>query len=90
MYEMQEKVRDPIMVLFMEIDGRIENAIKLIVEDEDIPKMDIQKLINDKESLLKIFEGQVKESKEIQYNKIWSANNLINKIDYIIDIHSTN
>ena len=46
-------------------------------------------LISDKESLLEIFEGRIGEPKEIQYEKIW-ANNLINKIDYIIEINNKN
>ncbi len=90
LYEMHEKIRDPIIVLFMEIDGRIESGIEMIIKKEDIPKIDIQKLINDKESLLKIFHGITEQSKEIEYNKIWSANNLINKIDYILEVNNEN
>ena len=85
---MHEKTRDPMIVLFMGIDGRIENAIELIINDTDIPEKDIQNLIMDKESLLEIFEGKTGKSKEIHYNKIWSANNLINKIDYILEMNN--
>jgi len=86
---MCEKRRDPMMELFMEIDGRIESAIEQIRQENEIPSIDIQMLISDKESLLEIFEGRIGEPKEIQYEKIW-ANNLINKIDYIIEINNKN
>lgn len=87
MYEVQEKKRDPFIELFMRIDGRIEYAIKYIIEDKTIPKEDIERLIMDKEVLLEIFEGKKEESKEIHYDNVWSANNLINKIDYILDLN---
>jgi len=80
---MYEKRRDPMMELFMEIAGRIESAIEQIRQENEIPNIDIQMLISDKESLLEIFEGRIGEPKEIQYEKIW-ANNLLNKIDYIL------
>jgi hypothetical protein len=86
MYEVHEKIRDPVIVLFMKVDGRIESAMELIMEDKVIPEKDIERLIIYKESLLDIFEGLMGDSKEIQYNKVWSANNLINKIDYILDL----
>lgn len=86
---MCEKMRDPMMELFMEIDGRIINAIKQIRQDNEIPKIDIQMLITDKESLLEIFEGRIGDPKEIQYEKIW-ANNLINKIDLIFEVSNKN
>jgi hypothetical protein len=86
---MCEKRRDPMMELFMEIAGRIESAIEQIRQENEIPSIDIQMLISDKESLLEIFEGRIGEPKEIQYEKIW-ANNLINKIDYIIEINNKN
>ena len=86
---MYEKRRDPMMELFMEIAGRIESAIEQIRQENEIPNIDIQMLISDKESLLEIFEGRIGEPKEIQYEKIW-ANNLINKIDYIIEINNKN
>jgi len=86
---MCEKRRDPMMELFMEIAGRIESAIEQIRQENEIPNIDIQMLISDKESLLEIFEGRIGEPKEIQYEKIW-ANNLINKIDYIIEINNKN
>jgi hypothetical protein len=86
---MCERMRDPMMELFMEIDGRIINAIKQIRQDNEIPKIDIQMLITDKESLLEIFEGRIGDPKEIQYEKIW-ANNLINKIDLIFEVSNKN
>ena len=86
---MYEKRRDPMMELFMEIAGRIESVIKQIRQENEIPNIDIQMLISDKESLLEIFEGRIGEPKEIQYEKIW-ANNLINKIYYIIEINNKN
>ena len=86
---MCEKRRDPMMELFMEIAGRIESAIEQIRQENEIPSIDIQMLISDKESLLEIFEGRIGEPKEIQYEKI-RANNLINKIDYIIEINNKN
>jgi len=86
---MCEKMKDPMMELFMEIDGRIINAIKQIRQDNEIPKIDIQMLITDKESLLEIFEGRIGDPKEIQYEKIW-ANNLINKIDLIFEVSNKN
>jgi len=85
MYEVHEKIRDPVIVLFMKVDGRIESAMELIMEDKVIPVKDIERLIIYKESLLDIFEGRMGDSKEIQCNKVWSANNLINKINYILD-----
>lgn len=85
---MHEKIRDPMIVLFMGIDGRIENTIELIINDTDIPEKDIQNLIIDKEALLEIFEGKAENPKEIHYKKIWSANNLINKIDYILEMNN--
>jgi|BarGraIncu00222A_1022003.scaffolds.fasta_scaffold483203_1 hypothetical protein len=85
---MHEKIRDPMIVLFMGIDGRIENTIELIINDTNIPEKDIQNLIMDKEALLEIFEGKAGNSKEIHYKKIWSANNLINKIDYILEMNN--
>ena len=86
---MCEKRRDPMMELFMEIAGRIESAIEQIRQEDKIPRIDIQMLISDKESLLEIFEGRIGDPKEIQYEKIW-ANNLLNKIDYIIEINNKN
>ncbi len=86
---MCEKRRDPMMELFMEIAGRIESAIEQIRQENEIPSIDIQMLISDKESLLEIFEGRIGEPKEIQYEKIW-ANNLLNKIDSIIEITNKN
>jgi hypothetical protein len=86
---MCEKRRDPMMELFMEIAGRIESAIEQIRQEDEIPRIDIQMLISDKESLLEIFEGRIGDPKEIQYEKIW-ANNLLNKIDYIIKINNKN
>ena len=86
---MCEKRRDPMMELFIEIAGRIESAIEQIRQEDKIPRIDIQMLISDKESLLEIFEGRIGDPKEIQYEKIW-ANNLLNKIDYIIEINNKN
>ena len=86
---MCEKRRDPMMELFMEIAGRIESAIEQIRQEDEIPRIDIQMLISDKESLLEIFEGRIGDPKEIQYEKIW-ANNLLNKIEYIIKINNKN
>ncbi len=88
MYEMHEKVRDPLMVRFMEIDRRIENAIELIMNDNEIPKKEVQKLIYDKDYLVEIFQERVGNSKEINYDKVWSANNLFNKIDYILEMNN--
>jgi hypothetical protein len=88
MYEVHEKVRDPVIELFMKIDGRIERAMELIIDDNDIPGEDIERLIIYKESLLDIFEGRIGDSREIQYNKVWSANNLINKIDYVLELNN--
>jgi hypothetical protein len=79
---MCEKIRDPMMELFMEIDGRIENAIEMIRKEKDIPEIDFKMLITDKESLLEISKARMGDPKEVQYEKIW-ANNLINKIDLI-------
>ena len=87
MYEVHEKKRDPFIELFMRIDGRIEYAIKYVIEDKNIPEEDIERLIMDKELLLEIFEGKRDESKETHYDNVWSANNLINKIDYILDLN---
>lgn len=88
MYEMREKIRDPLIVLLMGIDERIESATELIMADKDIPKKDIQKLTMDKESLIEIFHERIGKSKEINYDKLWSANNLINKIDYILEMYN--
>ena len=85
---MHEKTRDPMIVLFMGIDARIENAIELIINNTPIPEKDIQNLIMDKASLLEIFEGKAGNPKEIHNKKIWSANNLINKIDYILEMYN--
>lgn len=81
---MSEKLRDPMMELFMEIDGRIESAIEMIKKDEDIHEIDFKMLVTDKESLLEIFEARIGDPKDIQYEKIW-ANNLTNKIDLIFE-----
>lgn len=86
---MSEKVRDPMMELFMEIDGRIENAIEMIRKENDIHEIDFKMLITDKESLLEISKARMGEPKEVQYEKIW-ANNLINKIDLIFDVNNKN
>ena len=75
--------------MFIEIAGRIESAIEQIRQEDKIPRIDIQMLISDKESLLEIFEGRIGDPKEIQYEKIW-ANNLLNKIEYIIKINNKN
>jgi hypothetical protein len=88
MYEVHEKTRDPVIELFMKIDGRIECAIEQIIKDKTVPAQDIERLIKDKEHLLKIFEGKTGKSREIQYDNVWSANNLINKIDYILDLNN--
>ena len=88
MYELHEKTRDPVIELFMKIDGRIEGAIEQIIDDKTVPEQDIERLILDKEQLLKIFEGKTGKSREIQYDNVWSANNLINKIDYILDLNN--
>ena len=88
MYEVQEKSRDPVIELFMKIDGRIECAIEQIIEDKNVPEADIKRLIIDKERLLEIFEGKIGKSKEVEYDNVWSANNLINKIDYILDLNN--
>ena len=85
MYELQKNVRNPNTELFMAIDGRIENAIETIIYDLDIPKTDIKKLMEDRISLMEIFEGQ-KDENLIEYNNVWRANNLINKIDYILEL----
>ena len=87
MYEVHRKTIDPVKEMFMKIDGRIESAIEQIIEDKNVPKEDIERLIKDKEALLNIFEGKTEKFKEIQYNNVWSANNLINKIDYILDLN---
>jgi hypothetical protein len=86
---MCEKLRDPMMELFMEIDGRIENAIEMIRKDKVIPEIDFKMMITDKESLLEISKARLGEPKEVQYEKIW-ANNLINKIDLIFDVNNKN
>jgi hypothetical protein len=57
MYEVHEKTREPVIELFMKIDGRIECAIEQIIKDKTVPEQDIERLIKDKEHLLKIFEG---------------------------------
>ena len=86
---MCEKIRDPMMELFMEIDGRIENAIEMIRKEKDIPEIDFKMLITDKESLLEISKARMGDPKEVQYEKIW-ANNLINKIDLIFEVNNKN
>ena len=88
MYEVHEKTRDSVIELFMKIDGRIEYAIEQIIEDKNVSENDIERLIIDKEMLLEIFEGKTEKSKEIHYDNVWSANNLINKIDYILDLNN--
>jgi Asp-tRNA(Asn)/Glu-tRNA(Gln) amidotransferase B subunit len=88
MYEVHEKTRDLVIELFMKIDGRIEYAIEQIIEDKNVSEEDIERLIIDKELLLEIFEGKTEKSKKIQYDNVWSANNLINKIDYILDLNN--
>jgi hypothetical protein len=88
MYEVHEKTRHPLIELFMKIDGRIEGAIDQIIEDKLVPEEDIQRLISDKECLLEIFEGKPGKSKDTHYDNVWSANNLINKIDYILDFNN--
>jgi hypothetical protein len=82
MYELK-KVRDPVMQLFMEVDIRIETAQEHIIQYKNIPKTDIKKLIKDKETLQQI----CKKPNEMNHNKIWSANNLIYKINYILEIN---
>ena len=77
------------MELFMEIDGRIENAIEMIRKEKDIPEIDFKMLITDKESLLEISKARMGDPKEVQYEKIW-ANNLINKIDLIFEVNNKN
>ena len=77
------------MELFMEIDGRIENAIEMIRKEEDILEIDFKMLITDKESLLEISKARMGDPKEVQYEKIW-ANNLINKIDLIFETNNKN
>ena len=69
----------------MAIDGRIENAIEMIIYGIDIPSTDINKLMEDRTSLLEIFEGQKAENLN-QYNNVWRANNLIDKINYILEL----
>ena len=86
---MCEKIRDPMMELFMEIDGRIENSIEMIRKEKDIPEIDFKMLITDKESLLEISKARMGDPKEVQYEKIW-ANNLINKIDLIFETNNKN
>ena len=88
MYEVHKKTREPVIELFMRIDGRIEYAIEQIIEDINVSEKDIERLIIDKEMLLEIFEGKTEKSKEIHYDNVWSANNLINKIDYILDLNN--
>ena len=88
MYEVHEKVRDPVIELFMKIDGKIERAMEHIIDDNDIPREDIERLLIYKESLLDIFEDRIGDSREIQYSKVWSANNLINKIDYVLNLNN--
>jgi Asp-tRNA(Asn)/Glu-tRNA(Gln) amidotransferase B subunit len=88
MYEVHKKTREPVIELFMRIDGRIEYAIEQIIEDKNVSEKDIERLIIDKEMLLEIFEGKTEKSKEIHYDNVWSANNLINKIDYILDLNN--
>jgi len=86
---MCQKIRDPMMELFMEIDGRIENSIEMIRNENDIPEIDYKMLITDKESLLEISKARMGDPKEVQYEKIW-ANNLINKIDLIFEVNNKN
>jgi len=86
MYEVHKKTREPVIELFMKIDGRIDYVIEQIIEDKNVPDEYIKRLIIDKELLLEIFEGKTEKSKKIQYDNVWSANNLINKIDYILDL----
>ncbi len=86
MYEINKKTRDPVIELFMKIDGRIEYVIGQIIDDKTISEEDIERLIKDKEHLLKFFEGKTEKSREMHYDNVWSANNLINKIDYILDL----
>ena len=88
MYEVQKKISDPVLVLFMKIDERIENAMLMILADRTVPGDDLQRLMNDKEYLLNIFKGKPGKSKEIQYDNVWSANNLINKIDYLLELNN--
>ena len=90
MYEVHKKTREPVIELFMKIDGRIEYAIAQIIEDKTVAEEDIERLIIDKEILLEIFEGKTQKSREIHYDNVWSANNLINKIDYILDLNNKN
>jgi hypothetical protein len=87
MYEVHRKTIDPVKEMFMKIDGRIEGVIEQIIEDKNVSKEDIERLIIDKEVLLDIFEWRKEKSKKIQYDNVWSANNLINKIDYILDLN---
>ena len=84
---MCQKIRDPMMELFMERDGRIENSIEMIRNENDIPEIDYKMLITDKESLLEISKARMGDPKEVQYEKIW-ANNLINKIDLIFEVNN--
>ncbi len=86
---MCEKIRDPMMELFREIDGRIENAIEMIRKEKNIPEIDFKMMITDKESLLEISKARMGDPKEVQYEKIW-ANNLINKIDLIFNVNNKN
>jgi hypothetical protein len=88
MYEVHEKIRDPVIESFMKIDGRIEAAVEQLIEDKNVPIEDINRLLIDKEFLLEIFEGKTGKSKITHYDNVWSANNLINKIDYILDLNN--
>jgi hypothetical protein len=88
MYEVHKKTREPVIELFMKIDGRIDYVIEQIIEDKNVPDEYIKRLIIDKEILLEIFGGKTQKSKEIYYDYVWSANNLINKIDYILDLNN--
>lgn len=88
MYEKKiyEKSRDPIVELFMIVDGKIENIIEQIRQEDYVPKTEIKNLNNYKEILLEIFESGINEPKDIPYDKIWEAYNLIHKINYILEV----
>ena len=84
MYEIHEKIRDPIKEIFMEIDKRIENALELTIKENNIPTNNIQRLIIDKKFLLTIID-ELMDEEQIEFDKIWDATNLIYKIDYILE-----
>jgi hypothetical protein len=92
MYEKKiyEKSRDPIVELFMIVDGKIENIIEQIRQEDYVPKTEIKNLNNYKETLLEIFESGINEPKDIPYDKIWEAYNLIHKINYILEVNIKN